>query len=273
MKPVAITFASLCAISALSMPCHADPLASTDERPAAAAVTTSADTMRLGVGLAYIPEYSGAKNSRLVPLPIFERSFSNGAFISSTRGIGFQTAQDHLQLSAALSYGGTRDDHKRNIFSGSDDLKGMGDIKGALQAVLNASYRFDAISVSLATTQNLTERGHGNTYTLGSSLQLLTTASDQVGLSVSAEYGDRKHVQTYYGVTPRQTLYSGYSTYLTKAGFTSVGAAVNWRHVIDKQWSVLTLAGVKTLTGDAADSPLTKRRSAPMLMTGLIYTF
>lgn len=277
MKPVAITFASLCALSALSMPCHADPLASTDERPAAAVAATSAaasaDTMRLGVGLAYLPEYSGAKDSRLVPLPIFERSFSNGAFISSTRGIGFQTVQDHLQLSAALSYGGARDDHKRNIFSGSDDLKGMGDIKGAVQGVFNASYRFDAISVSLATTQNLTQRDHGNTYTLGSSLQLLTTASDQVGLSVSAEYGDRKHVQTYYGVTPRQNLYSGYSIYLTKAGFTSVGAAVNWRHVIDKQWSVLTVAGVKTLTGDAADSPLTKRRSAPMLMTGLIYSF
>ena len=267
MKPVAITFASLCALSALSMPCHADPLASTQEQAA------TEDSMHIGAGLAYLPEYAGSKKSRVVPLPIFERSFSNGIFISSTRGLGIQKAIDNLQLSAALSYGGARADHKRNIFEGSDALKGMGDIDGSVQAVLNASYRFDAISVSLGTTQNLGQRSHGNTYTLGSSLQLLTTASDQVGLGVSAEYGDRKHVQTYFGVTPKQNLYSGYSTYLTKAGFTSVGAAVNWNHVIDKQWSVHTVAGVKTLTGDAADSPLTKRRTAPIIMTGLIYSF
>ncbi|MTW32387.1 MipA/OmpV family protein [Pseudoduganella danionis] len=271
MKPVAITLATLCAISALSLPCHADPLASanTEDRPAAA----SQDSMRLGVGLAYIPEYAGAKKSRVVPLPIFERTFSNGMFISSTRGLGIQMAQDNLQLSAALSYGGARADHRRNVFEGSDALKGMGDIDGAAQAVLSASYRFDAISVSLGTTQNLGQRSHGSTYTLGSSLQLMSTPSDQIGLGISAEYGDRKHVQTYFGVTQQQSQNSGYHSFSTKAGFTSVGAAVNWNHVIDKQWSVHTVAGFKTLTGDAADSPLTKRRTAPILLTGLIYSF
>lgn len=271
MKPVATSLAALCALSALSIPCYADPLAAsaTQDRPAA----TSEDSMRLGVGLAYLPEYSGGKKNHVVPLPIFERNFSNGMFISSTRGLGYQTAIDNLQLSAALSYGGARDDHKHNVFSGSDDLKGMGDIRGSAQAVLNASYRFDAISVSFGTTQNLSQRSHGNTYTLGSSLQLVSSATDQVGLGMSAEYGDSKHVQTYYGVTPRQSLYSGYHTYLTKAGFTSVGAAVNWNHVIDKQWSVHTIAGVRHLTGDAADSPIVKRRTAPILMTGLIYSF
>jgi len=271
MKPVAITLAVLSALSALSIPCHADPLAAgnTAERPAAA----SEDSLHVGVGMAYVPEYTGSKKSHVVPLPIFERTFSNGIFISSTRGLGIQTTQDNLQLSAALSYGGARADHKRNIFEGSDALKGMGDIDGAAQAVLSASYRFDAVSVSLGTTQNLSQRSHGNTYTLGSSLQLLATASDQLGLGVSAEYADRKHVQTYFGVTPEQSLRSGYHSFSTKAGFTSVGAAVSWNHVIDKQWSVHTVAGLKTLTGDAADSPLTKRRTAPILLTGLIYAF
>ncbi|MYM38056.1 MipA/OmpV family protein [Duganella qianjiadongensis] len=271
MKPVATTFAALCALSALNIPCYADPLAASD--PEQNPASSSADSMHLGVGLAYVPEYAGGKKSRVVPLPIFERTFSNGFFISSTRGLGYQMAKDNLQLSAALSYGGARADHKRNIFEGSDALKGMGDIDGAAQAVFNASYRFDAISVSLGTTQNLGQRSHGNTYTLGSSLQLMNTASDQLGLGISAEYGDHKHVQTYFGVTPRQSMYSGYNTFLTKAGFTSVGAAVNWNHVIDKQWSVHTVAGFRTLTGDAADSPLSKRRTAPLLMTGLIYSF
>lgn len=268
MKLSALTLACLCAISASS---HADPLNA--DRSAAASGATPRDYTLVGAGLAYVPEYTGSDKSRVLPLPVFERSFSNGAFISTLRGIGIAHTLADVNLSAALSYGGTRPDHKRNIFSGSDQLRGMGDIDGAVQAVLNASYRFDAIGVSLGTTQNLNRRDHGATYTLGSSLQLHATPTDQISLGLSADYGDRKYVQTYFGVTPEQSQRSGYRRYSAKAGFTNIGATLTWNHVIDAHWSVLGVAGLKQLTGDAADSPLTKRSTSPMLLTSLIYKF
>ncbi len=268
MKLAAITLACLCAVCASS---HADPLNA--ERSATVASGSPLDYTLVGAGLGYVPEYAGSDKGRVLPLPVFERSFSNGAFISSLRGIGIAHTLADVNVSAALSYGGTRIDHKRNIFSGSDQLRGMGDIDGAVQAVLNASYRFDAIGVSLGTTQNLNRREHGATYTLGSSLQLHASPTDQLSLGLSADYGDRKYVQTYFGVTPEQSQRSGYRRYSAKAGFTNLGATLTWNHVIDSHWSVLGVAGVKHLTGDAADSPLTKRSTSPMLLTSLIYKF
>jgi outer membrane scaffolding protein for murein synthesis (MipA/OmpV family) len=43
--------------------------------------------------------------------------------------------------------------------------------------------------------------------------------------------------------------------------------------VLDANWSVHSGLGVTRLTSDAADSPLTKRKTTPMLMTALIYKF
>ncbi|MQA38968.1 MipA/OmpV family protein [Rugamonas aquatica] len=267
---LAITFAiaSLCAISGNS---YADALdlPSTNPKTAPAA----GDSMTLGAGLAYVPEYTGSKKSRVVPLPYFERTYDNGIFLSTMRGIGYQSNVSGVNLSAALSYGGARADHKRNVFDGSDALKGMGDIQGAAQVVLNASYQLGTVGLSLGTTQNLAHREHGATYTLGASTQLYTTASDQIGLSLSTEYADKKHMQTYFGVTAAQSAASGYKAYTAKGGFSNVTAGVNWNHVLDKNWSVHTALGVSHLSGDAADSPLTKRKTSPVLMTGVAYKF
>jgi outer membrane protein len=49
---------------------------------------------------------------------------------------------------------------------------------------------------------------------------------------------------------------------------------VSWNHVIDKTWSVHSAVGfTHLLSGDAADSPLTKRKTTPMIMTGFSYKF
>jgi outer membrane scaffolding protein for murein synthesis (MipA/OmpV family) len=266
---ITLALASLCAVTGNS---YADAL----DLPSSSSPQTTpgkGDSMSLGLGVAYVPEYAGSDKSRVVPLPIFERTFDNGAFISTTRGVGFQTQVEGIGLSAALTYGGGRADHKKNAFYGSDALKGMGDIDGAVQAVLGASYQVGSVGLSLSTTQNLAHREHGATYTFGGSVPLYTTASDQVGLGLSAVYGDDKHMQTYYGVTAAQASRTAFKAYTAKAGFENVTAAVSWNHVIDKNWSAHSAVGFTRLSGDAADSPLTKRKTTPMLMTGFSYKF
>jgi outer membrane protein len=231
------------------------------------------DSFSAGAGVAYVPEYAGADKSRLVPLPFLERTWSNGAFISTRRGAGWGTTVEGVSLSAALSYDGGREDHKKNFFSGSDALRGMGKIEGAAQAVLSAGYQLGDVGLSLSTRQNLGHREYGASYSLGASMALYSSASDQVGLGVAAQYGDSRHMQTWFGVSAAQSARSGYRQYQPKAGLEQVTAGLNWSHVIDANWTVLTAAGVTRLTGDAADSPLTKRKTTPMLVTGLNYKF
>lgn len=263
-----ISLLSLCVFTGKSYADALDIPSSAEPKTAPA----SGDSLVVGAGVAYVPEYAGADKNRVVAMPFLERTFDNGAFISTMRGAGFQTTVEGVNLSAALTYGGGRKDHK-TTFSGSNALKGMGDIDGSVQAVLGVSYKLGDVGLSLSTTQNLGHRDNGATYALGAGMPLYTSASDQIGFKASAVYGDNKHAQTYFGVTALQSANSGYKPYTAKAGFESVSAGVSWNHVIDKTWSVQTAVGVSRLLSDAADSPLTKRKTTPVLMTGISYKF
>jgi outer membrane scaffolding protein for murein synthesis (MipA/OmpV family) len=258
---ITLTFLSLCAFSARSFAADA---------PAAPA---SGDSFTAGIGLAYVPEYAGADKSRVLPLPILERTYSNGVFLSTQRGIGYEARLGDFTLSAALGYDGGRDDHKKNYFSGSNALKGMGDIDGSAQAVLSAGYQLGTVGLSFTTKQNIGHREYGATYALGLSAPLYTGTTDQIGFGASAVYADNKYMQTYFGVTALQSARSGYREYHAKGGFENVSAGIHWNHVLDSSWSVRSAVGVTRLTGDAADSPLTRRKTTPMLMTALIYRF
>jgi len=258
---ITLTILSLCAFSAKSF---------AEDAPTK---PDGGDSFTAGIGLAYVPEYAGADKSRVVPLPILERTYSNGVFLSTQRGIGYGAKVGDFTLSAALGYDGGRDDHKKNFFSGSDALKGMGNIDGSAQAVLSAGYQLGSVNLGLTTKQNIGHREYGATYTLDANTSLYTSATDQVGVGASAVYADNKYMQTYFGVTTAQSATSGYKAYTAKGGFENVSAGVHWNHVLDSNWSVRSAVGVTRLTGDAADSPLTKRKTTPMLMTALIYRF
>ena len=113
------------------------------------------DSLTVGLGVAYLPAYAGSDESRLMPAPYIERTFGNGFFIGTGRGLGYQVTLGDFSASAALSYGGKRDEHKRTLGAGSDALKGMGEVEGGAQAILAVSYRLGSVGLSLGTMQNL----------------------------------------------------------------------------------------------------------------------
>jgi outer membrane protein len=229
----------------------------------------------VGAGVAYTPEYAGAEKRRLVPVLVGEYNFGNGAFISTMRGIGYATTLEGVELSGALGYRAGRDDsrHKNGVRQGSDYLKGMGDIDGSATANLGAGMRFGDLGVGVGAQIALSKRDNGNTYSLNASYPLYKSLNDQVELSGAAVYGDAKHGQTYFGVTAAQSLKSGFKATKVGSGFEQVSASVAWNHVIDKSWSVRSAIGLTTLVGDAADSPLTQKKTTPMLVSTINYRF
>jgi outer membrane protein len=230
-------------------------------------------TVTVAAGVAVVPEYSGSDKSTVKPVIGVDYQNSNGFFASTLRGIGYTTAIDGFKLSGALSYGGGRDESKRTFGSGSDALRGMGKIDNGALAALGIGYDFGAVQLGVNTHLALSNRDRGNTVELAIGTPLVKSASDQVSLGATAKYGDSKYTQTYYGVTALQSSRSGYRAYQAGAGFTSAQLGATWRHVIDKNWSVNTVAGVTHLVGDAADSPLVKRATSPLLVVTAGYTF
>lgn len=261
----ALGFAGLCSVSMGAM-----------AQTTSAATTAAEPGATVGVGIAIGPEYYGAKKERFLLAPFFSYRNANGFYAGTNEGVGFSTKVDSFLLGAGVGYRAGRADSSEDwsFKRGSDDLKGMGDIPGALTARLKGGYQFGSgATVSLSSELALNHRETGNTYTLGLKLPLYESKSDQFSLNMGATYGDRKFNQSNFGVTAAQSAASGYSAFNAKAGFEQISSTVGWNHVISKNWSVTSRVGVTHLVGDAADSPIVKKKTNPVAMASFNYSF
>ena len=79
------------------------------------------------------PRYSGSDKSRVSAAQVVDYAMANG-FCQHHAGIGYGNSFGNTDYNAALSYRAGRKDRdvsSDSIASGSDDLRGMGDIKGS----------------------------------------------------------------------------------------------------------------------------------------------
>jgi len=153
-------------------------------------------------------------------------------------------------------------------------LRGMGDIDGGAAALLGLKYQVLAgTTLSLDANLAVSKRDRGDTLKFGIEQKVITKGADRVDVSGWATYGDDKHMQTWFGVTAAQSASSGFAAYAPKSGLEDVGLNVAWTHLIDRNWSVRSALGVKHLTGDAADSPLTVKKTYPTAVVTANYAF
>lgn len=220
----------------------------------------------IGGGVAAGQRYSGADQNSVAPVILLD--YSNGGFFaSSMRGLGYGAQAGPFSYSAALGYRGERKErNKKGLFgnSGSDDLRGMGDIKGNASALLGLAYTLlPGVELSLNADLPLSQKDNGSTVHAGISGQLLSLSNDTVTLALTAAFGDAKYNQTYYGVSARQAGQSNFNAYRAGAGLYEINAALSWEHKFDARWSLTTVFGATRLVNDAARSPLVRRRTAP----------
>jgi MipA family protein len=240
-----------------------------------AAPASAESSMTVGAAFLIAPEYLGAKKSTFQVAPVISYRNNNGFFAGIREGVGFGAKVDQYSFSAALAYRpGRQDSSSRGLSRGSDDLRGLGDIENSFIARLSAGYTFDGgVNVKLDSNLALNQRETGNTFGLGLKLPVFSSQTDQIAVDLSTSYGDRKYNQSNFGVTNTQSANSGYKAFNAKAGFNQVSATVGWNHVIDKNWSIATRAGLTQVTGNAADSPIVKKKTNGILMTSINYTF
>ena len=240
---------------------------------AAEPVASQDGSATLGAGLAIAPEYAGAAKSRVFAVPLADYHSAGGFFASITRGIGIQGKEGSLDLSAALAYASDRKDKRDALSMGSDALKGMGSISGAAVAKLGAVLDLGGMQLKASAELALSHVARGNAYQFGAGMPLFASAADQLAVGISADYSDGSNAQTFFGVTAAQSAASGYKAFTAKAGFEKFGAALNCHHTIDANWSASSMLGLASLAGDAANSPLTKRKNSLVWLSTLNYKF
>ena len=235
------------------------------------------NVLTLGGGVDVGPRYSGSEKTRASAAQVVDYSMANGFFIGTTRGIGYGNNVGNLDYSAALSYRTGRKDKdvsSDSISSGSDELRGMGAIKGSAIVVPGLGYKVtDWLNLQLQAEVPVSERDNGEAVHFGLSSPLYTSPTNAVTLALTGSWGSDKYMQTYYGVNAAQSAASGFARHDAGAGIYAWSMNLDWTHKLTSRWSVLASAGVTQLTGDASDSPIVHRKTSPTGSLKVTYSF
>ncbi|WP_051293551.1 MipA/OmpV family protein [Pseudoduganella violaceinigra] len=230
-------------------------------------VQAEENILTLGAGLGAAPRYAGSKETQAAPIIVIDYQMANGFYASSMRGLGYGTALGGFSLDAALGVRGERKEKNESGLAGSrgsTELRGMGDVKASATANLHAGYSIvPGLVLGSSLSLPLSHKENGKTAGVELTGILHDDKTDKVALSLGANFGDSKYLQTYHGVNAAQALRTGRKPFSPRAGMYEAVLNFAWEHKVDSRWSVTGMLGSSTLVRDAARSPLTRRSTAP----------
>ncbi|WP_186308462.1 MipA/OmpV family protein [Paraburkholderia sp. BCC1885] len=228
-----------------------------------------------GLGSAITPRYLGSNDYQFLPVPYLHVVTPQGVYIDSTKGVGYRLyLPANFFVDASLNYAFGRKDENETWQSGSNYLKGMGDIPGALVTTLTAGYRLGMMGdVTVSADVPLTNRSRGETYRVGFKAIVMQVGHDRLSTSAEADFGSSKYNQTFFGVSASQSANAAFPQYGAGSGLYAVRAAMSWDHQFNRHWSISASQQITNLTGDAVNSPIVRRRLSLLTDTMVAYTF
>lgn len=229
----------------------------------------------VGAGIDLATRYLGSNEYHFVPVPYLNVTTPSGIYVDTTRGVGYKLDLPHnFYIDGVLNYVTGRKDTNGTFESGSDALRGMGNVPNALFASLTAGYRFANLgSVSLAADMPLSNRSIGDAWRVAFEAPVLISGSDVLTAKTAVHIGSATYNQTMWGVNASQSAASGFRQYSLGGGFNAVDFGLTWMHSFNHHWSATTSGQVTRLVGDAADSPIVERRVSVNVATLVGYKF
>jgi len=264
---------------------------STDAAPAPASAlpdpNDNSDQFTIGIGGAFVPDYTGSNDYRLTPAAVARGRVNGISF--STRGTALDVnlvprGTGKLSLSAGPSVGlglnragKIKDPFVRLLPKRKKAIELGGFVGASLHGLTNP---YDSLGAKLLVTHDV---GHAHRSTIVSpSVDFSTPLSRTtfVGLSAGLDFVSTRYAQYYFGVTPAETVLSGLPSFSPKGGL--------------KDWKVNLLAvqslsgnllkglalggtlGYSRLQGDFKRSPLVAQRGKAgqwLGALGLAYSF
>jgi MipA family protein len=215
------------------------------------------------------PDYMGSDERRVLVLPSIDYQWKNGWFAGLTNGIGYQFAsRPDLQFGLRVTADLGRDESR------SSALAGMGDINPRPEA----GVFFNVLPTREVFLTSSLRYGAGNDRNglqldLGAGVARQLGAQWRAALGVAATWADADYMQAFFGVTPQQAAASGHAAYGAGSGFRDVRFNASLTHFIDARWSVTGALTVRSLQGDARDSPIVFERTPVTGVLALSYGF
>lgn len=233
----------------------------------------------LKAGVANLPRYSGSDERVTTPVVGGAIVSPWGIFLDTDKGLGWGYEGDALSFSAYVGASASRKDKNASMHAGSKRLQGMGEIKSRPQLGVSARYNLGRVIAGATLEHALKEDDHkdsGKAFThleLSLGTHLYEGRYGSVDASLNSHFGDRKYLQTWYGVTTGQAARSRFAAYKARAGNISNGMNLVWSVPISEHTRFSTLLDVQYLADEAGKSPIVERRLQTSVMGVLDYSF
>lgn len=242
-------------------------------------------SLKLSGGMAVVPVYQGASSYSAVPLYDIQAGYDKSAWGDFSLGL-IDGARWQLPLSGPFGiallagYDGGRDEEVKTLSGRNKRLKGMGDLDGALEAGIELSYKFDPFHAFVKGMQATKARRYGDedlghTAYVDLGVAAVYSLSEALTLSsdLSTTWANSGYQRGYFGVTQQQAQQTSFAAYRPGSGFKQVtlNGALNYQWTPEIAFQAG--AGIYTLLGDAAKSPIVEKKVAGVAFLGASYSF
>jgi outer membrane protein len=241
------------------------------------------NNVRLGVGPAIGTDYEGSDHYKIDPVPVVSLRYrdlievdNNEVKLIALKRL-FQASTgtgggNNLRAGPLVSFNFGRGE------GDSPDLRGMGSVDLAFELGGFVSYYFNEnrSRVRLRARQDVAGGHDGAIITLDYNQNFIRSAKYNLGGNVGATWASGAYMRSFFGVSPAQSLASGYPIYRPGNGFKDINFTLNGNYTIAPQWSLVANVSYKRLIGGAADSPIVDLVGSPNQMsysTFIVYSF
>lgn len=245
------------------------------------------DTFTIGAGAAYIPDYEGSDDYRIIPAAAIRGRVSGISFFTRAtylyvdfigRGDGAVELDLGPIVGARLNRTGKVKDDFVDALPELDTAIEVGGFAGLSYHGLTNPY--DTLSFRVDVVKDIGGAHESTLVTPTIDFGTPLSRSFYVGLSASAEWAGGGYADYYYSISPADSLASGLPVFDADGGFKSwrLGLLGNYALSGDltKGWSIFGLGSYSKLSGDFKDSPIVDLRGSSsqwLAALGIAYTF
>lgn len=220
-----------------------------------ATATPAQDHVVLGTGAALTPDYQGADDFRVMPIPVID--IKKGWFFANLRnGVGVEPINtDHITFGASAVYiPGYR---RRDIPDGIEKLSnGVG-------ARIFAEVRAAGFVGTLGATKIVSGGTEGLLADISLSFPIQVSSRFTLTPTVGTIWADQKHNDRYFGVSAAESLASGLPQFEGNSGFKDISAALTASYRLTDRITFSATGGTTAMLGKLRESPLVRDRAQP----------
>jgi outer membrane protein len=211
----------------------------------------------LGAGAYTIPVYPGSSGIEVRPVPAADVTW-NRLFLRSGEGAGV-----YLWHQRAWDIGVSVDADLLHRYEADDTrLHGLGNVSKTARANVLVTRRCPWMEATLKVSADIGGAGHGNVVDLEVARFHTLTPRLNVRTGIGTTWTNASYMRTFFGVDARQSARSGLPSFSPEGGISSARLFFSARYEIRAHWLLGGQVYATRLFGDAADSPITQKRTA-----------